>query len=36
MTDPNTIVERYLAMWNETDPARRRTLVARTVTEDAH
>ena len=36
MTDPNTIVERYLAMWNETDPARRRALVAQTVTDDAH
>jgi hypothetical protein len=36
MTDTHTIVSRYIDMWNETDDARRRELVARTVTEDAH
>ena len=35
MTDTNTIVTRYIAMWNETDDARRRELVAHTVTDDA-
>lgn len=29
------IVDRYIAMWNETDAGRRRDLVARTWTEDA-
>lgn len=29
-------VARYLAVWNETDAARRRELIARTWTEDAH
>jgi hypothetical protein len=29
------VVARYIAMWNETDPERRRELVAATVTEDA-
>jgi len=28
MTDPATLVSRYLAPWNEADPARRRTLLA--------
>ncbi len=28
MTDPNTLVTRYLAPWNETDPARRAALLA--------
>jgi hypothetical protein len=36
VTDPTTIVERYISMWNEPDAERRRTLVAQTVTEDAH
>jgi SnoaL-like protein len=35
MTDAQTIVDRYIAMWNETDAARRRELVAQTVTDDA-
>lgn len=35
MTDPTTIVRTYIEMWNETDPERRRELVARTVTDDA-
>src|SRR5262245_62124918 len=33
MTDPTTIAERYLAVWNETDAARRRTLIAEAWTE---
>ena len=28
MTDPAQIADRYIAVWNETDPARRRTLLA--------
>jgi SnoaL-like protein len=35
MTDTETLVNEYIEMWNETDPRRRRELVARTVTEDA-
>jgi hypothetical protein len=35
-TTPDTIVERYIEMWNEPDEARRRELVAATVTDDAH
>ncbi len=35
MSDAQTIVDGYIAMWNERDPARRRELVARTITEDA-
>ena len=35
MTDTSTVVHHYIAMWNETDPDRRRELVAQTVTEDA-
>jgi hypothetical protein len=35
MTDPVEIVERYLAGWNETDPDRRRALLAETWTEGA-
>ena len=35
MADSKEIVDRYIAMWNETDPERRRDLVAQTVTEDA-
>lgn len=36
MTDASTLVQRYLSMWNEPDPQRRRALVAQTVTDDAH
>jgi SnoaL-like domain len=36
MPDPTTLVRTYIEMWNETDPARRRHLVAQTVTDDAH
>ena len=35
MTDATTLVSTYIEMWNEPDPERRRTLVARAVTEDA-
>jgi hypothetical protein len=35
MQDIATTVDRYIAMWNETDSERRRALVAETVTEDA-
>lgn len=35
MADTDTLVNNYIAMWNETDPQRRRDLVAGTVTDDA-
>jgi hypothetical protein len=35
MADTGTLVSNYIAMWNETDPHRRRELVAETVTDDA-
>jgi SnoaL-like domain len=35
MTDTTQIVDRYIAMWNETDERQRRDLVAQTVTDDA-
>ncbi len=35
MSNIETLVDSYISMWNEPDPARRRTLVAQTVTEDA-
>ena len=35
MSDTTQIVDSYIEMWNETDADERRTLVARTVTEDA-
>jgi hypothetical protein len=35
MADTETVVHTYIAMWNETDPDRRRELVAQAVTEDA-
>ncbi|WJR65319.1 nuclear transport factor 2 family protein [Neorhizobium sp. CSC1952] len=34
MTDANTHAERYLAIWNETDAARRRAMIADAWTED--
>jgi hypothetical protein len=36
MTEPTDLIDRYIAMWNETDAARRRELIARTWTEDAN
>jgi hypothetical protein len=35
MTDTNTLINRYIAIWNEADPQRRRELIAQTWTEDA-
>ncbi|MCX5519891.1 nuclear transport factor 2 family protein [Kaistia defluvii] len=35
MTNPAALVERYIASWNETDPAKRRELIAATFTESA-
>ena len=35
MSDTDTTVSKYIQMWNESDPARRRELVAQVVTEDA-
>jgi SnoaL-like domain len=35
MADTDTLVNTYIAMWNEADPDRRRELVAQTVTDDA-
>ena len=34
MTDVTTVVDGYIAMWNETDPERRRVLIEQTWTED--
>ena len=35
MTDVNRAIDRYIALWNEPDPERRRELIAQTFTEDA-
>jgi hypothetical protein len=35
MTETQTILDTYIEMWNETDPARRRELVSQTLTDDA-
>jgi len=35
MSDPQTLADRYIAAWNETDPARRQALIAALWTEDA-
>jgi hypothetical protein len=35
MNDVMPVIDRYIAIWNETDPIRRRELIARTWTEDA-
>jgi hypothetical protein len=35
MTNPTDRIDRYFAMWNETDAGRRRDLIAKTWTEDA-
>jgi hypothetical protein len=35
MSNTDAVVQSYIAMWNETEPARRRELVAGTVTDDA-
>ena len=35
MTDIATVVDTYIATWNERDPGRRRALVTQTFAEDA-
>jgi hypothetical protein len=35
MTDTTTLIDNYIAIWNEADPQRRRELIAQTWTEDA-
>jgi hypothetical protein len=35
MNDLTDLIDRYIAMWNETDAARRRELIARVWTENA-
>jgi hypothetical protein len=35
MPDTTTVVDSYIAMWNEPDAGRRRALVAQTLTDDA-
>jgi hypothetical protein len=35
MTDIASTVDNYIAIWNETDPQRRRELIGRTWTDDA-
>jgi len=35
MTDPTDLIDRYIAMWNETNGARRRALIARIWTDGA-
>lgn len=35
MTDRTAVVARYIAIWNEPDPARRQDLIAQTWSEDA-
>ena len=35
MTDINAVVDGYIAMWNETDPERRRSIIEATWTDDA-
>jgi hypothetical protein len=35
MPDTNAVVETYISMWNESDPERRRALIAQALSEDA-
>ena len=35
MSNPTELIDRYIAVWNETDPQTRRALIARTWTADA-
>ena len=35
MSDHTAVIDRYIAVWNETDAAQRRDLIAQTYTEDA-
>ena len=34
MTEVTTVVDGYIAMWNETDPERRRSIIEQTWTQD--
>src|SRR3954454_5431107 len=34
MTDVTTVVDQYIAMWNETDPGERRAIVTRAFSDD--
>lgn len=36
MSNAKEVVDRYLAAWNERDPAKRRAIIAKTWTEDAN
>lgn len=36
MDDLTDLIDRYIAVWNETDAAKRRALIARTFTESTH
>ena len=36
MSNLTELIDRYIAMWNETDPDRRCTLIANLWTQDAH
>lgn len=36
MSNYDALIDRYIAVWNETNAARRRELIAQTWTEDAH
>jgi hypothetical protein len=36
MSTHTDVIDRYFAIWNETDPARRRRLIAKTWTESAN
>lgn len=36
MSEATTTVDRYIAIWNETDATTRRSLIAKTFTEDAN
>ena len=36
MSTHTDVIDRYFAIWNETDPARRRSLIAKTWTESAN
>jgi hypothetical protein len=36
MTEYDDLVDRYIAVWNETDAGKRRELIAKTFTEGTH
>ena len=35
MSENNAVIDRYVSLWNEPDPARRRAILAKTFVEDA-